>query len=275
MTLCGHPFRIVLMRLCSSAKATGTASVSTMAKILFTNNRTDPIVLVLEPWAMAETIRAGGEATFEFSDSPPPEVQFAIEESGEAFVWLNSECVRVTIDGKLWDFNVGERFPSFAIFRTQNPSSIKTPTVRLGSFVPRSAVAVQGSKDHPVIASALAGLVNDRMNGINFLLDSVQLQFDEHCLNAYSPLSVVHDGNVTRQGWQHFRNSACALIGKHVTACRLEHKYLEIGFGETQIRLSLADEDYVGPEAGQYFSPQVELIFQRDGIWTIPDDRAE
>ena len=241
-----------------------------MAKILFTNNRNLPVELVIEPWAMAETVGPKGNATFEFNDSPPPEVQFAIEESGGAYLWLNSECVNVTIDDKLWTFDVGERFPSFPILASFSPSSVTTRTARVGSFVPRDPATTHGSRDDALIAASLAGLVGDRMYAVTFILNYVQLQFDEHGLNAYSPLSVVHDGTVVRQGWQHFRNSICDLIGQNVTSCRLERKYLEMGFGDTQLRLSLADEDYMVPEAGQFFSPQAELIFQRDGIWTIP-----
>ena len=125
------------------------------------------------------------------------------------------------------------------------------------------------SPDHPVLHPALAGLVGDRMHAVTFILDYVQLQFDDHALNAYSPLSVVRGQNVVRQGWQAFRNELCSQIGKRVTGYQLAAKYLEIAFDDVQVRLSLADEDFVCPEAGQFFSPRAEIIFGTDGIHTI------
>jgi hypothetical protein len=129
---------------------------------------------------------------------------------------------------------------------------------------------MNSSPDDPIVASALAGLVGDRLHAVTFILDFVQLQFDDHALNAYSPLSVVRGQNVVRQGWQAFRNELCGQISKRVNGCRLAAKYLEIAFDDVQVRLSLADEDSVGPEAAHLFTPNAEIIFGTDRIHTIP-----
>jgi hypothetical protein len=88
-----------------------------LAKILFTNERSSPIGLVIEPWADFATVPAGANVIFEFGDSPPPEVQFVVRDSGDAFIYINSEHVRMRMPGKECDWGFGKRAPSFPILK--------------------------------------------------------------------------------------------------------------------------------------------------------------
>jgi hypothetical protein len=88
-----------------------------LAKILFTNSRTAPVGLIIEPWAQFETVSAGASVVFEFDDAPPPEVQFVVEASGDAFIYLNSENVRIRTAEKEQSFGSGTRAPSFPALR--------------------------------------------------------------------------------------------------------------------------------------------------------------
>ena len=88
-----------------------------MAKILFTNGRSKPIGLTIEPWAEFETLAAGANIVFEFNDAPPPEVQFVMEETGGAFIYINSENVRIKTAEKERSLGSGKRAPSFPILK--------------------------------------------------------------------------------------------------------------------------------------------------------------
>jgi len=88
-----------------------------VAKILFTNDRSAPTDLVIEPWGYVETVPVGVNVIFEFNDAPPPEVQFLVRDSGEAYIYLNSETVRMSMPGKECTYGNGTRAPSFPILK--------------------------------------------------------------------------------------------------------------------------------------------------------------
>ena len=90
-----------------------------MAQIVFANDRTAAVELTIEPWAMFESIPAGARVVIEFNDAPPPEIEFSLEESGGAFIYVNSEHVRVALPGEVPDFGHGVRAPTWRIFKKE------------------------------------------------------------------------------------------------------------------------------------------------------------
>lgn len=76
-----------------------------------------PTDLVIEPWAAVETVPPGANVIFEFNDTPPPEVQFLVRDSGESFIYINSEYVRMQMPGKECDWGHDTRAPSFPILK--------------------------------------------------------------------------------------------------------------------------------------------------------------
>jgi hypothetical protein len=85
-----------------------------VAKLLFTNDQSKPIGLTLEPWAQHDIIPARSAVEFEFNDAPAPELQFTIRETGDVLIYLNTEYIKIRINGEVRDFGYGERAPSLA-----------------------------------------------------------------------------------------------------------------------------------------------------------------
>jgi hypothetical protein len=76
-----------------------------MAKFTFQNGKDEPVTLVIEPWAMAETVPPGGTVVFEVADHPPPQIEFALTREGDPYVAVVSDIVRFRAEGTDWDFS--------------------------------------------------------------------------------------------------------------------------------------------------------------------------
>jgi hypothetical protein len=50
--------------------------------ITFQNQQDDDIELVIEPWAVAETVAPGGIVSIAVNAVPPPEIEFSVTQSG-------------------------------------------------------------------------------------------------------------------------------------------------------------------------------------------------
>ena len=83
-----------------------------MAKLVFANRRTTPVGLVIEPWAQHDQIPADAVVEIEFNDAPPPELQFSLDERGDALIYVNTEHVIIRINGEERDFGHGKRAPN-------------------------------------------------------------------------------------------------------------------------------------------------------------------
>ena len=75
-----------------------------MATFLFENLQEKNVTLVIEPWAMAESVAPGGKVSFEVADHPPPEIEFAITKEGNPFICVVSTFVRFHAEGRDWEF---------------------------------------------------------------------------------------------------------------------------------------------------------------------------
>jgi hypothetical protein len=83
-----------------------------MAKLIFTNKRSIPTWLTIEPWAQYDEIPPDAVVEIEFNDTPPPELQFSIENLGDALIFINTEYVTIRVNGEERRFGHGERAPS-------------------------------------------------------------------------------------------------------------------------------------------------------------------
>jgi hypothetical protein len=109
-------------------------------------------------------------------------------------------------------------------------------------------------------------LVGDRLYAVTFILDYIQLHFDDHTINAYAPLSVIIGSQEFLTSGPSFRDALCAQIGQCPSEWRLTAERLSIIFSSGEVRLSLRDEDYEWPEAGEISGPIAQLIFRHDDI---------
>ena len=86
----------------------------------FYNQQDTAADLVIEPWALVETIAVGEQVVFEVNATPAPEVEFSVTEGGQPLVYVMSERVTIHIDGEIrHDFETAIR-PSLSAFRVMN-----------------------------------------------------------------------------------------------------------------------------------------------------------
>jgi hypothetical protein len=83
-----------------------------MAKFYFRNDQQKDTLLIIEPWAMAETVNAGDVVEFEVNDTPPPEIHFGVAEEGQGYVYVMSESVAIHLNGEVHKFQSPSRPPS-------------------------------------------------------------------------------------------------------------------------------------------------------------------
>jgi hypothetical protein len=81
----------------------------------FYNQRDTAVDLVIEPWALVESVAAGEQVVFEVNATPPAEVEFSVTEAGQPFVYVMSERVTIHVDGAAsHDFRTAIRPPLIA-----------------------------------------------------------------------------------------------------------------------------------------------------------------
>lgn len=95
-------------------------------------------------------------------------------------------------------------------------------------------------------------LVGQRLTGVTFIHDYVQVLFEDARLNADNPLTVATADAVRGRSDPLFYRDVVALIGQAVTQVRIvEGEELRIDLNDgTSLALSLRTADYTGPEAG-------------------------
>ena len=77
-----------------------------MAIVTFSNQQNRTVNLVIEPWAMAEDIPAGGKMEFEVPDDENSDgIEFALTEDGDPFIFILARFVRFRAGGKDWEFH--------------------------------------------------------------------------------------------------------------------------------------------------------------------------
>jgi hypothetical protein len=104
----------------------------------------------------------------------------------------------------------------------------------------------------------LSQIVGEQLSGVNFVMDYLQLQFNDLSLTVLTPL-VVHETNRNlRLGDPFYRDSLCDRITHIVTGVALAEEHLNVEFDDdSNFAISLTDEARAGNEA---------LIFQfREG----------
>jgi len=91
----------------------------------------------------------------------------------------------------------------------------------------------------------------EQLSSVEFVQDYFQLRFDGPTINVYNPTSVKSGDRCVMSGDDQFRNMLCEQITKIVKNVEIVEKdALTIDFkDDSQIKMSLKDEDYRGPEA--------------------------
>jgi hypothetical protein len=110
---------------------------------------------------------------------------------------------------------------------------------------------------HPTLVEALEKIVGSPLSSVTFVADYVQFAFDGPGLTAYN-LPVVGSGS-HRLEWDQpgYRDVLCRQIGRRVERVEVDDQHVAVLFeGGTVVSISLLDNDYIGPEALQFWLNQ-------------------
>ena len=107
-------------------------------------------------------------------------------------------------------------------------------------------------------------LVGERLSGVTFVMDYIQLQFNPpRIINVYTPVTVSSASHTAKSGDEQFRNALCEQITKIVEAVTvIPREAFRIIFADhSTVSISLRPSDYVGAEA---------IYFQgREDKWNV------
>jgi hypothetical protein len=106
-------------------------------------------------------------------------------------------------------------------------------------------------------------IVGEDLSGIVFVRDYLQLQFNPPpTINAYTPTTISTKGKTARFGETDFPNLIIGQIGKVVSKVTIKEKdsFQIIFADDSEISISLKEEDYRSPEAVNFFGKNKELV---------------
>lgn len=96
---------------------------------------------------------------------------------------------------------------------------------------------------------SLKALDRRQLTAISFVMDYVQLQFDDLILSCFNLPTVEVEGVTFGVGDQRWRNKLCGRIGRIVDHDTVNDDLVLTFDDASLLRVSLRPEDYVGPEA--------------------------
>ena len=97
---------------------------------------------------------------------------------------------------------------------------------------------------------SLSRIVGEQLSAVSFVMDYLQLQFNNYFLTVLTPLTVLAGEQSFRLGDLPYRDALCERITHIVKSVVLATDYLRIDFDDdSAFIISLKEEDYVCPEA--------------------------
>ncbi len=113
--------------------------------------------------------------------------------------------------------------------------------------------------------SILKRLENKQLTAVVFVMDYLELHFEDSRLTAYDLPSIRHAEEVFFPATPGYRDTLCALLGKRaIETAEVADESLMIRFEESStLEISLRDADRDGPEAAMYW----ETTSARWNVW--------
>jgi hypothetical protein len=108
---------------------------------------------------------------------------------------------------------------------------------------------------------AIQVLVGEKLSSVTFVLDYWGLDFDGHGFTIYSRIFVDASGVRIADGEAGFRDSLCGLLGRQVDAASFDSAGAHIRLGDATVTLSTIEEEYRGPEALLFDSPETDATY--------------
>ena len=104
--------------------------------------------------------------------------------------------------------------------------------------------------------SFLRPIVGRCLGGVCFVMNCVELHFNDAVLTALNPLTVSAGGKFWARDEAGWRDALCARIGRTVKSASNSESGLIINLDDAAtLTLSLRSEDFAGPQAFNFTSP--------------------
>ena len=102
-----------------------------------------------------------------------------------------------------------------------------------------------------------ACLIGEQLSAVSFVMDYLQLQFNDCFLTVLTPLVVLVGEQSYRLGDLPYRDALCERITRRVNNVALAAGRLRISFDDGGVfDISLREEDYIGAEAINFQFPE-------------------
>jgi hypothetical protein len=117
-------------------------------------------------------------------------------------------------------------------------------------------------KDNAFAQQTMREIVGEKLSAVVFgVFGHLSLDFDGPSLVAHNPVSLKTGGRVLRFGELGFCDALCSQLGHVVSDVQVSDDELRIVFAdESSFAMSLREADYVGPEAGTYYSADKRMM---------------
>jgi hypothetical protein len=99
------------------------------------------------------------------------------------------------------------------------------------------------------LMEASRALEGRQLTAITFVMDYVQMQFDDLVLSCFNLPIVEVQGKMFSVGHQDWRNELCGRIGRIVDRSAVNDDLVLTFDDASLVRISVRSKDYVGPEA--------------------------
>jgi hypothetical protein len=120
-------------------------------------------------------------------------------------------------------------------------------------------------EDNVFAQQTMQEIVGEKLNMVLFgVFGHLSLDFNGPSLVAHNPVSLKTGGRVLRFGEPGFCDALCGQLGLTVSDVQISDDELRILFADqSSFAMSLREADYVGPEAGIYYSADKGIMVLR------------
>jgi hypothetical protein len=117
-------------------------------------------------------------------------------------------------------------------------------------------------KDNAFAQQTMREIVGEKLSAVVFgVFGHLSLDFDGPSLVAHNPVSLKTGERVLRFGESGFCDALCGQLGQLVSDVQISEDELRIVFADqSSFAMSLCEADYIGPEAGTYYSADKRIM---------------
>ena len=117
-------------------------------------------------------------------------------------------------------------------------------------------------KDNAFAQQTMREIIGEKLSAVVFgVFGHLSLDFDGPSLVAHNPVLLIMGERTIRFGEPGFSDALCSQLGQVVSDVQVSAVELRIVFADqSSFAMSLREADYVGPEAGTYYSADKRMM---------------